>query len=217
MASLMLRFFLYFQLAFYNTASSRDEDQCILLIPPDDEHCDVINEFLIEKKSRIIHLSSSEVYTAPISLVLEKDKYMCSEIIGVVGELDSLTARIFHTLANKSDLDITLVASSTPLSSLPVTSLALPDIFDINPIQHYIDATVSFVDRLNWTRIGLITDDTYYHLYAAEMLQKRLLQNSVKSIAPHLRITEIEDLNLQVFTEYGTQKLRLSFHWLRRN
>ena len=62
------------------------------------------------------------------------------------------------------------------------------------------------VDQLNWTRIGLITDDTHYHLYAAEMLQKKLLENPKRSIAPYIRIDKTHaDLNLQEFAEYGTQ------------
>ena len=102
---------------------------------------------------------------------------------------------------NRSNLTLTVVASSTPLNSLPVTN-----ILDMNPIQHYIAATVSFMDQLNWTRIGLITDDTYYHLFAAEMLQKKLLENPKRSIAPYIRIVGTqEDLNLQEFSEYGTQ------------
>ena len=91
------------------------------------------------------------------------------------------------------------MASSTPLNSLPVTN-----ILDMNPIQHCIDATVSFMDQLNWTCIGLITDDTYDHLYVAEMLHKKLLENP--TIAPYIRMVGTqEDLNLQEFSEYGTQ------------
>ena len=148
MTLLVLRLLLYLQLVFYHSASSKYGEKCVLLTSPDDKQCDKISEGLIKIKSTTIQLHSipsSEVFAAAISFVYKEGKYMtCSEIIGVIGELDSKTARILHTLFNRSNLSATLVASSTPLYSLPVTELALPDVLDMNPIQHYIDATVSF-------------------------------------------------------------------------
>ena len=65
-----------------------------------------------------------------------KSDYLCSEIIGVVGDIDYSAARIIHTLdlASRSNLNITLVAAVT---FLPVTNLALPNILDMNPLVHY--------------------------------------------------------------------------------
>ena len=40
-----------------------------------------------------------------------KSDCLCSEIIGVVGDLDSSAAHIIHTLASRSNLNITLASS----------------------------------------------------------------------------------------------------------
>ena len=75
------------------------------------------------------------------------------EIAGVVGDVDAKTASILHTLASRSNLTFTIVAAVAPTTFLPVTNLALPNVLDMNPLAHYIEAIVSFIDHWNWTRI----------------------------------------------------------------
>ena len=127
----------------------------------------------------------------------------CSKVIGVVGDLGARTARIIHTLASRSNLSIILVASVAPSTFLPVSNLALPNVLDLRPLSHYIEALVGFFDRLNWTRVGLITDNTYYYQFAAELLQKRLLADPKNTVIPFVHITD--NVILPVFREYETR------------
>ena len=127
----------------------------------------------------------------------------CSKVIGVVGDIGSRTARIIHTLASRSNQNVILIASVAPSTLLPVSNLALPNLLDMEPLSHYIDALVSFLDHLNWTRVGLITDNTYYYQFAAELLQRRLLQDPKNTVIPFVRITD--NVLLPVFQEYKTQ------------
>ena len=71
----------------------------------------------------------------------------CSEVVGVVGDIDFKTASILHTLASRSNLTLTLVAAVAPSNFLPVTNLALPNLLDIHPLSHYIETIVSFIDE----------------------------------------------------------------------
>lgn len=166
--------------------SSRVSGKCIFAVLPND----VLGNISIEEDNMLqLHtISRNEgCYNTVIRFISDmyyRDGNVCTEIIGVVGELDYQTASIIHTLANRSNLSTTLVASSTPPNSLPVSNLELPNVLDMNPLQHYIDAVASFVDELNWTRIGLISDDTYYHLFAAEMLQKKLFEKTRQNYCP---------------------------------
>ena len=127
----------------------------------------------------------------------------CSKVIGIVGDLGARTARIIHTLASRSNLSIILVASVAPSTFLPVSNLALPNVLDLRPLSHYIEALVGFFDRLNWTRVGLITDNTYYYQFAAELLQKRLLADPKNTVIPFVHITD--NVILPVFQEYDTR------------
>ena len=70
------------------------------------------------------------------------------------------TARTIHLLSEKLNLNITLVASVSPSTFLPVTDLSLPNVFDLKPLSHYIEGVVSFLQSWNWTRIGLITESS---------------------------------------------------------
>ncbi len=47
----------------------------------------------------------------------------------------------------------------------------------MNPLTLYVEALVAFCDHLNWTRIGIISDDTHYYESAAEGIQQKLLKN----------------------------------------
>lgn len=115
------------------------------------------------------------------------EDFTCHDIIGIVGDVDSQTASITHALASRSNLSLTLVATSTPSTFPPVTNLDLPNVLDMNPLQHYVEALVGFIGQLNWTRIGLISDDAPYHLFAAEMLEKKLLENPEVTVSPYIR------------------------------
>ena len=123
----------------------------------------------------------------------------CSEVIGVVGDIDFKTASILHTLAN---FTLTLVAAVAPSSFIPVTNLVIPNLLDIHPLSHYIDAIVSYIDEWKWSRIGLIRDDTLYYQYAAEMLFSKLAGAS-KTITPNFTVRRGVDILKQV-KEYGT-------------
>ena len=147
------------------------------------------NEILVDIISRAFKVNSAEGGSR------------CSEVIGVVGDLDSSTASIIHTLASRSNLNITLVAAVAPSTFLPVTNLALPNVLDMNPLVHYIEALISFTDELNWTRIGLISDGSHYHEFAAELFQVQ------RKIAPYIYAHNNSDLHytLQKIKEYKTQ------------
>ena len=140
-------------------------------------------------------------------------KCTCSEVIGIIGDLDFVTASIIHTLASKSNLNITLVAAVVPSTILPVTGLAtFPHVLDMNPLVHYIEALVSFTDQLNWTRIGLISDGSRYHEYVAEIFQKELLSNFGRSVVPYIRLHQTIDFGrvLTALKEYGTHVVFIS-------
>lgn len=109
---------------------------------------------------------------------------MCSEVIGVVGDLDVTTASTIHTLARSQDLNITLVPTVLPSVFSPTLSRVLPNFLDMNPFTHYLEALVKFCSRLNWTRIALVRDDTYHYQYAAELLQIHL----ENEIVPHVSL-----------------------------
>ena len=98
----------------------------------------------------------------------------CSDILGVVGDLDFKTTSIIHNLAARSNSSVTQVVSISSPNILPLEDLGYSNVVDMNPLSHYIDAITSLIDRLNWTYIGLITDNTNYQLYAAELLLKKL-------------------------------------------
>ena len=126
----------------------------------------------------------------------------CSEVVGVVGDVDFKTASILHTLASRSNFTLTLVAAVAPSTFLPVTNLVLPNLLDIHPLSHYIETIVSFIDEWKWSRIGLIRDDTLYYQYVAEMLFTKLAGAS-KTITPNFTVRRGVDILKQV-REYGT-------------
>ena len=98
----------------------------------------------------------------------------CSDILGIVGDLDFTTTSIIHDLTARSNSSVTQVVSILSPNILPMEDLAYSNVVDMNPLSHYIDAITSLIDRLDWTYIGLITDSTNYQLYAAELLLKKL-------------------------------------------
>ena len=82
----------------------------------------------------------------------------------------------------------------------------------MNPLAHYVEALVAFFDHLNWTRIGLISDDTYYYEFAAELVQQKLLENPERRIVPFVRISESDNKTkaIQTFKEYETDVIVIS-------
>lgn len=94
----------------------------------------------------------------------------------------------------------------------PVTNQDLLNVLDMNPLTHYVEALVSIVNQLNWTRIGLISDDTHYNQYTAELLQKHLLD----PVVPYIRLRKNPDFHqvLQTIQQYGTQVIVISMNKL---
>ena len=112
----------------------------------------------------------------------------CSDILGVVGDLDFKVTSIIHDLAARSNSSVTQVVSILSPSILPLEDLGHSNVVDMNPLSHYIDAITSLIDRLNWTYIGLITDSTNYQLYAAELLLKKLHSIQEMTVSPYVRL-----------------------------
>ena len=112
----------------------------------------------------------------------------CSDILGVVGDLDFKVTDIIHDLAARSNSSVTQVVSISSPNILPLEDLGYSNVVDMNPLSHYIDAITSLIDRLNWTYIGLITDSTNYQLYAAELLLKKLHSIPEMTVSPYVRL-----------------------------
>ena len=136
----------------------------------------------------------------------------CSEVIGVVGDLDLKTASIIRNLTSRANLSITLVSAVAPSTFLPATHLALPNLLHMNPLTHYVEALAAFLDHLNWTRIGLISDHSPYYQFAAELIQQKLLENPERRIIPFVRISERDNRTniIQTFKEYETDVIIIS-------
>ena len=112
----------------------------------------------------------------------------CSDILGVVGDLDFKTTSIIHDLATRSNSSVTQVVSILSPNILPLEDIGNYNVVDMNPLSHYIDAITSLIDRLDWTYIGLITDSTNYQLYAAELLLKKLHSIPELTVSPYVRL-----------------------------
>ena len=197
---------------FHFTLCQEVVTKCVIMALPSD-----IQNVTFSNKDAItfIEVSSEieqEILVEFISSEYENG-YPCSEVIGVVGDLDSSTASIIHTLASRSDLNITLVAAVAPSTFLPVTNLALPNVLDMNPLVHYIEALVSFTDQLNWTRIGLISDDALYHQFAAELFKKQLLNKKGGFVSPSINLYSFyNDIHhaLEQIQNYDTRVILIS-------
>ena len=103
-------------------------------------------------------------------------KRICSRVVGVVGDFDSSTARVIHALASKANLSIMVMAAT----SWPRPHQDFPNVLDLSSLEYRIEALVSFTDKMNWTRLGLVSDRTY-HL-AAELFQNRLLGDTLSPL-----------------------------------
>ena len=109
----------------------------------------------------------------------------CSDILGVVGDLDFKITNIIHDLASRLNSSVTQVVSILSTNILPLED---SNVVDMNPLSHYIDAITSLIDRLDWTYIGLITDSSNYQLYAAELLLKKLHSIPEMTVSPYVRL-----------------------------
>jgi hypothetical protein len=193
---------------------SKCREQCILISLPS-LHVDLLRNCSevagsAEKSLKLVVVDSAVQHTALVTYiraqqVSECKMDVCCEVIGIVGALDSDTARIIHTVAKRSNLNITLVAA-LPSTLLPATNLDLPNVLDMNPLQNYVEALARCADQKNWTRIGLISDGSYYHQLAAEMLQRRLLDGYGRSVVPYIRLGADGDIGevFETIEAYGT-------------
>ena len=79
----------------------------------------------------------------------------------------------------------------------------------MNPLVHYIKALIRFTDKLNWTRIGLISDGSHYHQFAANLFQTQLLDDFDISVAPYIHLNNDKDRDilhaLKIIKEHETQ------------
>ena len=197
MASIIDIIFLYLLISFsLSSASCFGTTKCLLLALPGGD----LDEGEMEREKdanvsdiRVVTVNSEVKFAIPsfvVSTLGNVTGSECSEVIGVVGDVDSKTAGILHTLASRSNLSLTIVSAVAPSTFLPVTHLPLPNVLDMRPLSHYLQAIVSFIQQWNWTRIGLISDDSYYYQYAAELLMKQLSQDGNKVITPLITVTE---------------------------
>lgn len=143
----------------------------------------------------LLPFNSELKYTVLISYYKElyqsDNEGNCSEVIGIIGGLHSETVRIIHTLARRSTISTTLVAAQASFNFVPVNKWNLPNILDMNPLIYYIQTLISFTDYMNWTRIGLVSDNTYRHHYIAEQTQKYLLEDLGICVVPLLMSTKV--------------------------
>jgi hypothetical protein len=168
------------------------------------------------KTVKIVPVSNMDEYDIIINFVANGFKQSrddidigddtCSEVIGVVGDVDSKTVRVVNTLSSRADLGVTLVSAVTSTTFLPTANLLPPNVLEMYPLRHYMDALITFFAQLDWTRIGLISDGTPYHQLAAEMLQQRL------RFMPYVRIREgiNRAKTIRTFEEYGTDVIVVS-------
>ena len=207
---------------------SKTQNQCILVPLPsslqryhllnNSENTEVaIKNFIVKK----VQYSTSLHYIIPHISPSSQDQVNinsatnCSEVVGVIGDVDSKTAGIIHTVAKRSILNITLVSAVTPTTFLPLVNVNLPTVLDMNPLIHYIHALIGFTNQLNWTRVGLISDGTYYYETAAELLQK-LMSQSGKPLVPYIRMKKNSILQqvFQTIQEYETRIIIISMNRL---
>lgn len=202
--------FLLLVLFFLPSVSS---SQCILVPQPlshPDSSTDTATVFLNDSIS-IITLKSEFQYSTLLHFLTDDSQENCSEIIGVIGDVDSVTARIVYTVTTRFNYSTTLVSAVSPTTFRPLTNDNIPNVLDMNPLNHYVQALISFVDQLNWTRVALVSDNTYYYQFAAELLQMKMCESG-KTVVPLITLDEKPLLHqtLQTVQEYGTQIIILS-------
>ena len=207
--------------SFFHTVLCRSQSQCILLALPSSQEYSLENSDtnftadLHPSKFSELQFSTLVHYIAATSTT-PRDKNNCSEVIGVVGDVDFVTAKIIYTLARRVNSNVTIVSSVTPTSSQPLMNTAglkLLNVLDMNPLIHYIQTLISFTAELNWTRVGLISDGSIYYQYAADQL-KQLVHNSGRAFIPYVRLDKDIEFRqaLETVQTYGTQIVILSMN-----
>ena len=203
-------------LFFYTSTEPLETVKCILspLQESAEEAVGQMNVTNIDGASKVVVIHTKQEFETVLHFVstLFHSNRDCSEVVGVVGDVDYKTASILHTLASRSNFTLTLVAAVAPSNLLPVTNSDLPNLLDIHPLSHYIETIVSFIDAWNWSRIGLIRDDTLYYQYATEKLHAKLAESS-KTITLNCIVKKSEhhiQHILQQVKVYDTHTLILS-------
>ena len=129
------------------------------------------------------------------------------EVLGGIGAIDLNTAHILHSLAHRSNSNVTVVAGLAPCPSLPVTDLStLPNVLDMNPLSPYIQVTASFIKEWNWNRIGLVAESSNYYQFTTDLLQNALAENPNVLVTPLINIRRTSDsVNaVKQIKDYGT-------------
>ena len=220
--------------SFSHTVLCQSQSQCILLaLPSPQEYSLEISDIDIEfdvdsppgNKSIAVVATNSELqfstllqYIAAISTTPREQANVwsethCSKMMGVVGDVDFVTAKIIHTLARRVNSNVTIVSSVTPTTYQPLMNLDFLNVLDMNPLVHYIQTLISFTAELNWTRIGLISDGSIYYQYAADQL-KQLVHSSGRAFIPYVRLDKGIEFRqaLETVQAYGTQIVILSMN-----
>ena len=133
-----------------------------------------------------------------------KETLSCSNITGVIGDLDFNTATIIDSLSAKANQSIVQVAAFSPLNSLPVMHSFIPSIVDMNPLSHHIECLLNLVKELKWNRLALMVENANYYKYEADLLQKKLLTTPEIIITPYMIICETDN------TKYALQRIKKS-------
>ena len=128
----------------------------------------------------------------------------CSNITGVIGDLDFNTATIIDFLSATADQSIVQVAAFPPLNSLPVIHSFIPSFVDMNPLSHHIEFLLNLVKELKWNRLALIVENANYYKYEADLLQKKSLTTPEIINTPYMIISETDN------TKYALQRIKRS-------
>lgn len=200
------------------------ESMCILVaIPLPSENANNCNRFLCSRdvstvlanssqdNLQLIVVDSTSEYSTLIHFLFQVvfRKYIQCCRIGVVGDIDSNSASIIHTLANRWNQSTTQVASVMASNLLPFTSSGTSRVVDMNPLSHYIEGLVQFMDNLNWTRVGLISDETQYHQYVSVQIEQGIQFSPGKTVVRMGQYDSSLHTLLQV-KRYGTDVVIIS-------
>ncbi len=198
---------------------SQSEKYPCIIVPLSADHLSTTGEVELQANCTpgVLLLNNEAEFDTVVGFALQAfnknvRESVCSEVIGVVGDLDLKTARIIHTLASRANLSVTLVSAVAPSTFLPTTNLALHNLLHMNSLTYYVEALAAFMDYLNWTRVGLISDETHYYEFAAELIQQKLLENPERRITPFVRISERDNRTniIQTFNAYKTDIVIIS-------
>ncbi len=196
------------------SALSKSQNQCILVPLQGKFNPEATTVILNNDSITLIKVQRSNLlhYIIPAGSLQEQvyinEATNCSEVIGVIGEVDSRTASIVHTLARRLDLNITILSVVAPTTFLPLVNVNLANLLDMNPLIHYIQTLISFTDHLKWARVGLVSDGTYYYQFAAQLLQDQ----SERTLVPYILLEENSILRqaLQTIQEHETRVIIVS-------